>query len=96
MNKIKHDFYIPIEEVPAFNKTYEKLTGDHPFWRAIYLHADDRVEHICTLSVSKYELLYLRLSVNGGRFVDVEARERAWVEEKRQQEQSDTTQTQMA
>ena len=98
MNKIKHDFQIPESEKEAFDRAYKKLTGDSPFWRAIWTQESGEVVHICTLSVSKYELLYLRLAVAGGHFIDLEARERALAAEKanRQQTQSDTTQPQMA
>jgi len=97
MNKTRFTFTIPDEEVPGFTQACKNVTGENPFWRHKLIDSDGIVYQICDLSLAKYELLILRLSVNGGRFLDLEAQARAEAEEaKRQQSQSDTTQPQMA
>lgn len=96
MNKIKYCFTIPDAEVPGFSEACKRVTGEVPVWNHVLIDSDGHRFQLCDLHLAKYELLYLRLSVGGGKFLDVEAHVRAWEEERKQEQQSDTTQPQMA
>ena len=86
MSKIKYEFLIPEAQQQAFSKAYKEVTGNEVHAHGMCPDATGAgAMFVYRISVSKYELLYLRLAVTGGEFIDLEARERA--EAKSHQEQ---------
>lgn len=88
MNKEKFHFEIPESEIRDFEKAVKRLVGKTPHW-ALSNNVDNKRTYTYFLTLSKYELLYLRLAVKGGSYLNLSAPED-------QQTQSDTTQPQMA
>lgn len=80
--KTRYQFVIPRDERTEFQSIVEKLTGIQI--RPSFIHSDiSGAEKMSTynLSLTKYELLYLRLAIKGGTYIELED----------QQEQTDNT-----
>lgn len=86
MNREKYHFQIPAEERENFRSTVKKLTGEDISWAAFHDFPEGK-NYSYLVDLSKYELLYLRLAVKSGTYVNMSST---------QEDQSDNTRTQMA